>query len=157
MSLIEPFPALMARVEATLAAPDAARNALAEAEANLAEGEAVLEAWLVSRGVEPTQETVEGFRLLALHRQGARGDPSFNACRETCRELVYLRNVVALHDDDPEEAARALRLQAMVLKHLALFIGGKLQEAGLGEFCCSARPLRTSEPPAPGRAAAGPD
>ena len=157
MSVIEPFPALMARVEATLAAPDAARNALAEAEANLAEGEAVLEAWLVSRGQEPTQETVEGFRLLALHRQGARGDPSFNACRETCRELVYLRNVVALHDDDPEEAARALRLQAMVLKHLALFIGGKLQEAGLGEFCCSARPLRTSEPPAPGRAAAGPD
>ena len=156
MSVVEPFPALMARVDAVLAAPSAS-DALAEAEANLAEGEAVLEAWLVSRGVVPTQETVEGFRLLALHRQGARGDPSFNACRETCRELVYLRNVVALHDDDPEEAARALRLQAMVLKHLALFIGGKLQEAGLGEFCCSARPLRASKPPAPGRAAAGPD
>lgn len=157
MSLVEPFPALMARVDATLAAPGAAGDALAEAEANLAEGEAVLEAWLVSRGQEPTDETVEGFRLLALHRQGARGDPSFNACRETCRELVYLRNVVALHDDDPEEAARALRLQVMVLKHLALFIGGKLQEAGLGDFCCSARPLRAGEPPAPGRAAAGPD
>ena len=157
MTVVEPFPALMARVDATLAAPVAARNALAEAEANLAEGEAVLEAWLTSRGQEPTEETVEGFRLLALHRQGARGDPSFNACRETCRELVYLRNVVALHEDDPEEAARALRLQAMVLKHLALFIGGKLQEAGLGEFCCSARPLRAGEPPAPGRAAAGPD
>ena len=157
MTVVEPFPALMARVDATLAAPVAARNALAEAEANLAEGEAVLEAWLTSRGVEPTEETVEGFRLLALHRQGARGDPSFNACRETCRELVYLRNVVALHEDDPEEAARALRLQAMVLRHLALFIGGKMQEAGLGEFCCSARPLRANETPGPARTAAGPD
>ncbi len=157
MSVIEPFPALMARVDAALAAPVAAPDALAEAEANLAEGEAVLEAWLHSRGQDPTDETVEGFRLLALHRQGARGDPSFNACRETCRELVYLRNVVALHDDDPEEAARALRLQAMVLKHLALFIGGKMQEAGLGDFCCSARPLRAGDIPGPARTAAGPD
>lgn len=157
MSLMEPFPAVMARVDATLAAPGAGGDALAQAEANLLQGEAVLEAWLRSRGHEPTSETVEGFRLLALHRQGARGDASFNACRETCRELVYLRNVVALHDDDPDEAARALRLQAMVLKHLALFVGGKLQEAGLGEFCCSARPLRAGDIPGPARTAAGPD
>lgn len=158
MSVMEPFPALMARVDAALAAPGGApREALAEAEANLTEGEAVLEAWLRSRGQEPTEETVEGFRLLALHRQGARGDPSFNACRETCRELVYLRNLVALHEDDPDEAARALRLQAMVLKHLALFVGGKLQEAGLGDFCCSARPVRAGDVHGPDRHAAGRD
>ena len=65
----------------------------------------------------PTEETSEGFRLLAPHRQGARGDPSFNACRETCRELAYHHN-------------------------LALFIGGKLENAKMGEFCCAAKPLR---------------
>lgn len=128
----------------SLGAPPA--DPIALAEAGLDDGEAMLETWLRAKGQEPTMETVEGFRLLALHRQGAKGDPSFNACRETCRELVYLRNVVALYDDDAAEAFRHLRLQAMVLKHLALFLGGKLVDAGLGDFCCSARPLRSGEP-----------
>lgn len=108
----------------------------------LAEGESVLEAWLRSKGQEPTDARVEGFRLLALHRQGAKGDPSFNACRETCRELVYLRNLVAAYDGRTDEAVRNLRLQAMVLRHLALFVGGKMVESGLGDFCCSSRPVR---------------
>jgi hypothetical protein len=30
----------------------------------------------------------------------------------------------------------------MVVKHLVLFIDGKLENAGLGEFCCASRPLR---------------
>ena len=90
------------------------------------------------------ERTVEGFRLLALHRQGARGEPSFNACRETCRELVYHHNLVRL--DPANRMPRAgLRLGAMVARHLALFIGGKLEVAGLGEFCCSSRPLRQRE------------
>lgn len=41
--------------------------------------------------------------------------------------------------------ARRVRLAAMVARHLALFIDGKLEVAGLGEFCCSARPLRENE------------
>src|SRR5690606_25711931 len=48
-------------------------------------GEECLEHWVVARGESPTSEQKEGFRLLALHRQGAKGDPSFNACRETAR------------------------------------------------------------------------
>ena len=95
-------------------------------------------------GATPTASKVEGFRLLALQRQGARGDASFNACRETCRELVYHRNLVRL-DPAHVDTARRLRLGAMVARHLALFIGGKLEVAGLGEFCCSSRPLRQSE------------
>ena len=79
-----------------------------------------------------------------MHRQGAKGEPSFNACRETCRELVYHRNLVRL-DPAHADTARRLRLGAMVAKHLALFIGGKLEAAGLGEFCCSSRPLRQHE------------
>jgi hypothetical protein len=82
--------------------------------------------------------------LLALHRQGAQGEPSFNACRETCRELVYHRNIVCLDPVHPE-TARRLRFGAMVARHLALFIAGKLEVAGLGEFCCSSRPLRQNE------------
>lgn len=132
-----------ARLDAIVAAPDAALVADAPALADelLELGEAVLERWLVARGATPTTRTVEGFRLLALHRQGARGDASFNACRETCRELVYHRNLVAL-EPAHAETVRRLRLGAMVARHLALFVGGKLEVAGLGEFCCSSRPLR---------------
>ena len=31
---------------------------------------------------------------------------------------------------------------ALVAKHLCLFVAGKLQVAGLGEFCCAAKPMR---------------
>jgi hypothetical protein len=106
-------------------------------------GELSLENWLASKGQTPDGSLVEGFRLLALHRQGARGDPSFNACRESCRELVYHHNCARMLEG--EEATRALRLGAMVARHLVLFIDGKLENAGLGEFCCSSRPLRSRE------------
>ena len=110
----------------------------------LAIGEAALESWLAAKGKTPTGDTVEGFRLLALHRQGARGDASFNACRETCRELVYHRNCVHAAAE-PAEIARRIRLGAMVARHLVLFIDGKLEVAGLGDFCCSSRPLRARD------------
>ena len=135
-----------ARLDEIAATPDAELMAAAPQLAGelLAVGEAILERWLIARGETPTYRTVEDFRLLALHRQGARGEPSFNACRETCRELVYHHNLVRLDPGNPD-TARRLRLGAMVGKHLALFIGGKLEVAGLGEFCCSSRPLRQSE------------
>lgn len=112
----------------------------------LALGEIVLERWIIARGEVPTTETKEGFRLLALHRQGAKGDPSFNACRETARELVYHYNLVSLEPAHPD-AAKRVRLAAMVAKHLALFVGGKLEVAGLGDFCCAAKPVRANEAP----------
>ncbi len=107
----------------------------------LAIGESVLEAWVRARGEAPTDARKEGFRLLALHRQGARGEPSFNACRETCRELAYHYNLITLAPDHPDTGHR-LTLAAMIARHLMLFVGGKLEVAGLGEFCCSSRPLR---------------
>lgn len=141
----EPFAELLDRLDTRLADPASAITAQALAETQLAEAETVLETWLEAHGRAPTDDTHEGFRLLALHRQGAKGNPSFNACRETCREVVYFRNVINAYDGDRPEAGRDLRLQAMVVKHLALFIGGKMQEDGLGEFCCSSRPLRSAE------------
>jgi hypothetical protein len=137
-----------ARIDRMIARSDEALLAAAPewADALLALGEAALERWILARGKTPTTTTLEGFRLLALHRQGAHGDPSFNACRETCRELVYHHNLVRLAPAHPDATAR-LRLGAMVARHLALFIGGKLEVAGLGEFCCSSRPLRQREPP----------
>jgi hypothetical protein len=107
-------------------------------------GETVLERWIVARGETPTNETREGFRLLALHRQGAKGDPSFNACRETARELAYHYNLVTLEPQHPDTAKR-IRLAAMVAKHLVLFVGGKLEVSGLGDFCCAAKPVRATE------------
>ena len=135
-----------ARLDAIAAASDDVLREKAGSYADelLALGETVLERWVMAHDKAPTAEQVEGFRLLALHRQGARGEPSFNACRETCREVVYHHNLVRLDPAHPD-TPRRLRLGAMVARHLALFVGGKLEVAGLGEFCCSSRPLRHNE------------
>ncbi len=135
---MRPFADIEAEIEALARAPEgpeAAANAL------LAVGEEILKGWISARGAKPTEERQEGFRLLALHRQGAKGDPSFNACRETCRELVYHYNLIR---SNPAHADIMLRVQlaAYVARHLCYFIGGKLEENGLGEFCCSSKPLR---------------
>jgi len=104
-------------------------------------GETILEHWLLARGETPSLETREGFRLLALHRQGAKGDASFNACRETCRELAYHYNLVMLQPEHLDRRKRA-KLAAMIARHLCLFVAGKMEVAGLGEFCCASKPLR---------------
>lgn len=121
--------------------------ALADAQAAATEllraSEEVIEHWVVARGEIPTEETREGFRLLALHRQGAKGDPSFNACRETCREVVYHFNLITMQPEHSDITDR-LYMMGLVSKHLYLFISGKLQVAGLGEFCCSSKPIRSA-------------
>jgi hypothetical protein len=103
--------------------------------------EDVLENWVAARGETPTHERQEGFRLLALHRQGARGVPSFNACRETCREIAYHFNLLEL-ERGTADAERRRRMTVFLVKHLLLFVSGKMQVEGLGEFCCASRPLR---------------
>ena len=123
---------------------DIEANAAGIADNLLAMGEAVLTAWHDAQGATPTETEVEGFRMLALHRQAARGNPTFNACRETCREVVYHHNLIR-HDPGARDIAGTVRLGAMVVRHLALFVGGKLENAGLGEFCCSSRPVRQAE------------
>lgn len=103
--------------------------------------ERILERWIEARGGAPTAGTREGFRLLALHRQGAQDVPSFNACRETCREIVYHYNLLTAEPAGDRSAPRQ-RMMAMLVRHLALFVGGKMQVEQLGEFCCASRPLR---------------
>ena len=103
----------------------------------LARAEAVLEQWVKARGQVPTDEKVESFRLLALHRQGARGVPSFNACRETCREIAYHYNLL-----EKENTGYRETMMVMLVQHLELFVQGKLEVEGLGDFCCASRPLR---------------
>ena len=104
-------------------------------------GEEALEHWVRAKGKEPTDDLREGYRLLALHRQGADKDPSFNACRETCRELVYHYNLLTMEPEHPESAQRA-RMMPLVANHLFLFISGKLESQELGDFCCASKPLR---------------
>lgn len=134
----------LAETEARITALANTLDPRAAATGLLAVGEDILSHWIIARGETPTCETREGFRLLALHRQGARGEPSFNACRETCRELVYHYNLIAMEPAHPD-AARRLRLAGMVAKHLYLFVAGKMEVAGLGEFCCSSRPVREAQ------------
>ena len=131
----------LAELEAALDAPFDATAAVARADELLRVGEEVLEHWVAARGEVPTDERREGFRLLALHRQGSRGDPSFNACRETCRELVYHYNVVTMQPEHTETTNRVAMME-LISRHLLLFVSGKMQVAELGEFCCSSRPIR---------------
>ena len=124
---------------------DELARAPAEVKRRLLEaGEAVLVRWVAAHGSAPTEERFEGFRLLALQRQAARRDPTFNACRESCRELVYQCNVAEAQTDTGARA-RHFRLAAAVATHLFLFIDGKLENEKLGEFCCSSRPLRSQD------------
>ncbi|NNC77090.1 MAG: hypothetical protein HKN77_03945 [Woeseiaceae bacterium] len=127
-------------IEAVSPEPDAqsAANVL------LALGEEALEHWIVAKEQSPTDDTREGFRLLALHRQGAKGDPSFNACRETAREVAYHYNLITMQPQSPDIAAR-VEMMKMVTMHLYLFISGKMQVAQLGDFCCSAKPIRLNQ------------
>jgi hypothetical protein len=103
--------------------------------------EEVLEHWIVAKGEQPTDAQREGFRLLALHRQGAKGDPSFNACRETCREIAYYFNLITLQPDAAEVTDRVAMMK-MICNHLLLFVSGKMQVAELGDFCCASKPIR---------------
>ena len=104
--------------------------------------ESVMENWLEARNEVPTQAAREGFRLLALHRQGAKGDPSFNACRETAREVAYHANLLRT-EPDHTDTARRITMMVMLVRHLHLFVSGKMQVAELGEFCCSSSTLRS--------------
>lgn len=103
--------------------------------------EEILEHWIAAHGEAPTEDRKEGFRLLALQRQGTRGIPSFNACRESCREIAYHYNLL-VGDHDLAATARTQRMMCLLAKHLFLFVSGKMQVERLGEFCCAARPLR---------------
>jgi hypothetical protein len=134
----------LAELEAAFELPQVNTDADAAAAMLLQASEEVLEHWITARGDVPTRDKREGFRLLALHRQGAKGDPSFNACRETCREIVYHYNLVTMRDVNSDITDRLLML-AMISKHLYLFVSGKMQVAELGEFCCSAKPIRSAD------------
>ena len=128
-------------IEERLAALAAGTPQPGDAAEILALAEAALEHWVRARGDTPTEERHEGFRLLALHRQGTRGMPSFNACRESCRELVYHDNLLRWQPEHPDAGRRA-RMMALLANHLCLFVAGKLQAERLGEFCCASKPVR---------------
>jgi len=134
----------LAELETVFELPRATPDAEARAAELLQASEEVLEHWIRARGDVPTSDKRESFRLLALHRQGAKGDPSFNACRETCREIAYHYNLVTMRDVYSDITDR-LSMLAMISKHLYLFVSGKMQVAKLGEFCCSAKPIRSAD------------
>ena len=134
----------LAELEAVFDSPLPTPDIQAAAEDLLRASEEVLEHWIEARGEVPTDDEREGFRLLALHRQGTKGDPSFNACRETCREVAYHYNLITMQPE-PADITDRLYMMALISKHLYLFVSGKLQVAGLGEFCCSSKPIRTAQ------------
>ncbi len=133
----------IADLEIAIASATPNPDTKAAAEELLRISEEIIEHWIIARGELPTDEEREGFRLLGLHRQGAKGDPSFNACRETCREIAYHFNLITMQPEDTETTNR-LEMMKMISNHLYLFISGKMQVAELGDFCCSSKPIRLS-------------
>jgi hypothetical protein len=131
----------VADIGKALEAPLPENDPAAAATFLLHSGEEILEHWLIAHDKAPTDERKEGFRVLALHRQGAKGEPSFNACRETARELVYHFNLITLEPEYPDMPKR-LAMMRLVANHLFLFVSGKMEVAGLGEFCCASKPIR---------------
>ena len=131
----------LADIETAIGAISAGQGVQTALDELLLLSEEVVEHWIVARGGVPGDEKREGFRLLGLHRQGAKGDPSFNACRETCREVIYHYNLISMQPDLAETTNR-LEMMKMISSHLYLFISGKMQVAELGEFCCSSKPIR---------------
>ncbi len=107
---VQRFAAIEARIDTIT--QDATSSPVAAAAELLRLGEEVMEIWIAARGEIPTQETKEGFRLIALHRQGAKREPSFNACRETARELVYHYNLIVAQDGASTEALCSPRRRA---------------------------------------------
>jgi ribosomal protein S14 len=100
----------------------------------------VLEQWIAARGETPLPANRRAFACSRCSAKRA-GVPSFNACRETCREIAYHYNLLS-GDSDPGLAAHRRRMMEMLVRHLLLFVTGKMQVEGLGEFCCASRPLR---------------
>jgi len=131
----------LADIECAIGAISAEPDLQAALDELLLLSEEVIEHWIAARGDTPGDEEREGFRLLGLHRQGAKGDPSFNACRETCREIIFHYNLISMQSEHAETTNR-LEMMKMVSNHLYLFISGKMQVAELGEFCCSSKPIR---------------
>ena len=134
----------LAELEAVFDSPLPTPDIQAAAEDLLRASEEVLEHWIEARGEIPTDDEREGFRLLALHRQGTKGDPSFNACRETCREVAYHYNLITMQPE-PADITDRLYMLALISKQMYLLVSCKLQVAGLGEFCCSSKPIRTAQ------------
>ena len=109
----------LAELERVFEAPPVTPDIAASAAELLGASEEVIEHWVTARGEVPTNDTREGFRLLALHRQGAKGDPSFNACRETCREIVYYYNLITMQPELADITDR-LEMMMMISRHLYL-------------------------------------
>jgi len=82
---------------------------------------------------------VDVFRINMSHTDHATLTGYVEAIRDVERALARPIGILA------DLQGPKLRLGAMVARHLALFIGGKLEVAGLGEFCCASRPLRSQE------------
>lgn len=144
---LRPFDVLEARLD-ELSEACSRVDAVLLATDLVAIGEEALTHWVLARGDVPTSAEKEGFRLLALQRQGSTGEPSFNACRESCRELAYHFNLIVDDPLHPETRKRAA-LAVLVARHIVYFVSGKMQVAGLGEFCCASKPVRASEGVAP--------
>jgi hypothetical protein len=131
--------------EERLAAAAAQEDPAAYAQSMLGLAEDIIEGWIIAQGRSAEPGEREGFRLLELHRQAAHDLPSFNACRETCREVCYHFNLLTL-EASGEQTAQLRVMLAMLVRHLDLFVSGKREAAGLGEFCCASRPLRLESP-----------
>jgi hypothetical protein len=67
--------------------------------------------------------------VLEVWKALVKGDPSWNAIRDNCRELVYYRNCLALGRADALPQAPH-RMAVRTARHIFLYVRSRAQRAG---------------------------
>jgi hypothetical protein len=114
----------LAALEATVAARDA--DALADVlEPAIALVARTMRVWIDNEG-KPAPPA--GADVLEVWKALVKGDPSWNAVRDNCRELVYYRNCLALGRADALPPAPH-RMAVRTARHIVLYVRSRAQRA----------------------------
>jgi hypothetical protein len=87
---------------------------------------ALLVAWMEEDGKPTPGENIE---FLEVFRAFVRGDPSWNAIRDNCRELVYYRNCINMGREDALPPV-AERMAVRTARHVYFYMKTRLIRDG---------------------------
>ncbi len=121
--------ATLDRIEHDLAALEQAASERADVDAVLEPAIAIVARTLRARlATEGKPGPPEEADVLDVWRALAKGDPTWNAIRDNCRELVFYRNCLALGRADALPAAPH-RMAVRTARHILLYVRSRAESA----------------------------
>jgi hypothetical protein len=84
-----------------------------------------MRAWMDAEGKPPPPADAD---VLEVWKALVKGDPTWNAIRDNCRELVYYRNCLALGRTDALPTAPH-RMAVRTARHIFLYVRSRAQRA----------------------------